>query len=221
MRGVWSGSCVRNNREVKKVFVFVFLVSGHLAVSGSMLVHPSTELLLIGLNVLAKVRYLFLTLGGGGLGILESLGQIADDFLEGLLFGQGDGLGSLERLHVVGDDFVLFGELHDSGLVVGETVVGALSLNLEGRQLLGNLIVLLVGVLSDHLSLLQLLLQLLDTLGVQGASALQHFASTIGVLTGFGSLGEFFLSQENSLFGGVEGLLFARALPLQSGHLPC
>ena len=28
-----------------------------------------------------------------------------------------------------------------------------------------------------------------------------------------------YLSQENSLFGGVEGLLFARALPLQSGHL--
>merc|ERR1712136_174797 len=169
-----------------------------------MLVHPSTELLLIGLNVLAKDSYLFLALGSAGLGILESLGQIADDFLEGLLLGQGDGLGSLEGLHVVGDDFVLF---------------GALSLNLEGRQLLGNLIVLLVGVLSDHLSLLQLLLQLLDTLGVQGASALQHFASPMGILAGLGALGEFFLSQENSLFGGVEGLLFARALPLQSGHL--
>merc|ERR1712012_574821 len=64
-----------------------------------MLVHPSTELLLIVLNVLAKVRYLFLTLGSAGLGVLKSLGQIANDFLEGLLLCKGDGLGSLERLH--------------------------------------------------------------------------------------------------------------------------
>merc|ERR1712121_26296 len=91
--------------------------------------------------------------------------EFADDFLERLFLGQSDGLGSLERFHVVGDDFVLFGELHDSGLVIGKTVVGALGLNLKGRQLLGHLIVLLVGVLSDHLGLLQLLLQLLATLG--------------------------------------------------------
>merc|ERR1712136_424406 len=202
------------------------LISGHFvvgglqfAVGGRVFVHPGCKLLLIVLNVLAKVRNLFLTLAGAGFGILESLGEIADDFLEGFLLGRSDGLGSFERFHVVGDDFVLFGELHDSGLVIGKTVVGALSLNLKGRQLLGHMIVLLVGVLGDHLGLLQLLLQLLDTFGIQGASALQHFASTVGILTGFRGLGEFFLSQENSLFGGVECLLFARALPLQSGHL--
>merc|ERR1719385_683211 len=182
--------------------ILLFLVSRHLVVSGlqlavdgSMLVHPGSELLLIGLSILSQLRAKFLTLGGASLGILESLGEIADDLLEGLLLGQSNGLGRLERLHVVGDDLVLFGELHDSGLVIGKTVVGTLGLHLKGGQLLGNLIVLLVRVLSDHLSLLQLLLQLLDTLGVQGASALQHFASTVGILTGLGSLGEFFLSQ--------------------------
>ena len=89
-----------------------------------------------------------------GLGILRGHAAPRSDFRSNVAINQSitsrrilaspctyDGLGSLEGLHVVGDDFVLFGELHDSGLVVGETVVGALSLNLEGRQLLGNLIV--------------------------------------------------------------------------------
>merc|ERR1719285_190502 len=104
------------------------------------------------------------------------------------IFGQSDSLGGFERLHVVGDDLVFLSELHDSGLIISETVISALSLNLEGGELLGDLIVFLVGVLSNHLGLIQLLFELLDTLSIEGASALQHFASTIGVLTGLGSL---------------------------------
>merc|ERR1719193_2130773 len=179
---------------------FYFLVSGHfvvsrlqLAIDGSMLVHPSAELLLIGFNVFAKVRHLFLTLAGAGFGILEPLGEIADNLLERFLLCQSDGLGSFKRLHVVGDNLVLLSQLHDSGLVVSKTVIGAFSLNLEGGELLRHLIVLLVGVLGNHLSLLQLLFKLLDTLSVESASAFQHFASTVGVFAGLGSLGEFFL----------------------------
>ena len=55
----------RERGEEIEVFVLVsrhLVVSGlQLAVDGRVLVHPSTELLLIGFNVLAKVRYLFLT----------------------------------------------------------------------------------------------------------------------------------------------------------------
>merc|ERR1712112_518620 len=149
-----------------------------------MFVHPCRKFLLISFNILSQSRGKFFTLAGAGFGVLESLGEIADDFLERFLLGQSDGLGGFQRLHVVGDDLVLLGELHDSRLVVGKTIVGALGLNLEGRQLLGHLVVFLVRVLA-----------------------------------GLRSLGEFFLSQKNSLFGGVEGLLFARALSLQSGHL--
>merc|ERR1719228_610143 len=156
-----------------------------------MLFHPAVELLLAGLRLLRQSRRQLLALAGTSLGVLESLAEIADGFFEGFFFGQSDGLGSLERFHVVGDDFVFLGEFHDSGLVVGKTVVGALSLDLESRQLLGDLIVFFVRILGDHLGLLQLLFQLLDTLRVQSASALQHFASTIGILASLGSLGEF------------------------------
>merc|ERR1740131_751281 len=216
----------KKGRKQRQRISSMGLIARHLVVRGLqlsvdslMLVHPGSKLLLISLNILGQGRSEFLTLAGAGFGILESLGEIANNLLEGLLLGQSDGLGGFERLHVVGDDLVLLSQLHDSGLVIGETIVSTLSLNLESGELLRHLIVLLVRVLSNHLSLIQLLFELLDTLSIEVASALQHFATTIGVLAGLGSLGEFFLSQKNSLLGGVEGLLFARALPLQSGHL--
>merc|ERR1719285_709610 len=122
------------------------LISGHLVVGGLqlsvdslVLVHPGCKLLLISLNIFGQSGCEFLTLAGAGFGILEPLGEIANDLLEGLLLGQSDSLGGLERLHVVGDDLVF---------------------------------------LSNHLGLIQLLFELLDTLSIEGASALQHFAST-------------------------------------------
>merc|ERR1719285_499043 len=122
------------------------LISGHLVVGGLqlsvdslVLVHPGCKLLLISLNIFGQSGCEFLTLAGAGFGILEPLGEIANDLLEGLLLGQSDSLGGFERLHVVGDDLVFLSELYDSGLVISETVISALSLNLEGGELLGDL----------------------------------------------------------------------------------
>merc|ERR1719219_216203 len=201
------------------------LISGHfvvggleLAVDGGVLVHPGGELLLRHLRILRQLGGQLLAVAGASFGVFKALRKIPDRLLERLLLRQSDGLGGFQRLHVVGDDFVLFSQLHDSGLIVDETIVSTLGLDLKGGKFLGNLVVLLVRVLGNHLGLDQLLLQLLDTLGVEGASALQHFAAAVRVFAGFRRLGEFFLGQKNSLLARVKGPFLARALPLQSRH---
>merc|ERR1740128_1298943 len=144
---------------------------------------------------------------GSGLGLLQLGGQGLDLFLVGLLTLVGLLLGHLQGLQVVADNAQLLLQLHDLGLAGLGTLLSALKLALNLGQLLGNLVVLFVSVLSLVPGLLQLVLKLGHALLVLDGAVSQHLAHTLGVVGGGGGFVE--------LLGGDQQLVLALLLLLE------
>merc|ERR1740128_969036 len=138
---------------------------------------------------------------GSGLGLLRLGGQGLDLFLVGLLTLVGLLLGHLQGLQVVADNAQLLLQLHDLGLAGLGTLLSALKLALNLGQLLCNLVVLFVSVLSLVPGLLQLVLKLGHALLVLDGAVFQHLAHTLGVVGGGGGFVE--------LLGGDQQLVLA------------
>merc|ERR1740128_713740 len=138
---------------------------------------------------------------GSGLGLLQLGGQGLDLFLVGLLTLVGLLLGHLQGLQVVADNAQLLLQLHDLGLAGLGTLLSALKLALNLGQLLGDLVVLFVSVLSLVPCLLQLVLKLGHALLVLDGAVFQHLAHTLGVVGGGGGFVE--------LLGGDQQLVLA------------
>merc|ERR1740128_478555 len=138
---------------------------------------------------------------GSGLGLLQLGGQGLDLFLVGLLTLVGLLLGHLQGLQVVADNAQLLLQLHDLGLAGLGTLLSALKLALNLGQLLGDLVVLFVSVLSLVPGLLQLVLKLGHAFLVLDGAVFQHLAHTLGVVGGGGGFVE--------LLGGDQQLVLA------------
>merc|ERR1740128_30561 len=138
---------------------------------------------------------------GSGFGLLQLGGQGLDLFLVGLLTLVGLLLGHLQGLQVVADNAQLLLQLHDLGLAGLGTLLSALKLALNLGQLLCNLVVLFVSVLSLVPGLLQLVLKLGHALLVLDGAVFQHLAHTLGDVGGGGGYVE--------LLGGDQQLVLA------------
>ncbi|GMR56053.1 hypothetical protein PMAYCL1PPCAC_26248 [Pristionchus mayeri] len=148
---------------------------------------------------------------GAGLGLLQSGGQSADLLLVRVLALEGLLLGDLERLEVVTDDAELLLELDDLVLSGLSTLLSALKISLNHGQLTGDLIVFAVGLLSEHLGLLELRLDGVGALLILEGAVLHDLADTLGLVAGVGGLLEL-------LGGDLQALLGALELLLEEGH---
>ncbi|GMT02254.1 hypothetical protein PENTCL1PPCAC_24428, partial [Pristionchus entomophagus] len=148
---------------------------------------------------------------GAGLGLLQSGGQGADLLLVRVLSLESLLLRHLERLEVVTDDAELLLELDDLAATNLGTLLSALKISLNHGELTGDLVVFAVGLLGEHLGLLELRLDGVGALLILERAVLHDLADALGLVARVRGLLEL-------LGGDLETLLGALELILQKGH---